>query len=114
MKEQYYPIRSYDELYTKWTTLWQERDQVVPYFTNIFHTLHTKMGIKYSEQHMVFKYRCDLHRYIHTEMEFLDISSLGMTYQYAIKIEQKMKQKTHKFGPGNPSKQNLGKGGPNP
>jgi hypothetical protein len=49
IKEQYYPVESYDDLYTKWTTLRQERDQVVPDFTNIFHTLHTKLGIKDSE-----------------------------------------------------------------
>jgi hypothetical protein len=39
IKEQYYHVESYDDLYTKWTTLWQERDQAVPKFTNIFHTL---------------------------------------------------------------------------
>jgi hypothetical protein len=49
IKEQYYPVGSYDDLYTRWTTLRQERDQTVPEFTNVFHTLHTKMGIKYSE-----------------------------------------------------------------
>jgi hypothetical protein len=49
IKEQYYPVRSYNNLYTRWTTLRQERDQTVPYFTNIFHTLCTNMGIKYSE-----------------------------------------------------------------
>jgi hypothetical protein len=49
IKEQYYPVESYDDLYTKWTTLRQERDQAVPYFRNIFHTLHTKLGIKDSE-----------------------------------------------------------------
>jgi hypothetical protein len=47
-------------------------------------------------------------------MEFLDISSLGVAYRYAVKIEKKLKQKTRQFGPGNPSQQNLGKGGPNP
>jgi hypothetical protein len=49
IKEQYYPVGSYDDLYTRWTTLRQERDQTVPEFTNVFHTLRTKMGIKYSE-----------------------------------------------------------------
>jgi hypothetical protein len=49
IKEQYYSIRCYDNLYTKWTTLRQERDQAVPDFTNIFHTLHTKLGIKDSK-----------------------------------------------------------------
>jgi len=49
VKEQYYPVGSYDDLYTKWTTLQQERDHAVLEFTNIFHTLHTKLGIKYSE-----------------------------------------------------------------
>jgi hypothetical protein len=72
------------------------------------------MGIKYSERHLVLKYRGALHRYIQTEMEFLDISSLGAAYRYAVKIEQKLKQKTRQFGPGNPSQQKLGKGGPNP
>jgi hypothetical protein len=48
------------------------------------------------------------------EMEFLDISSLGAAYRYAVKIEQKLKQKMRQFGPGNPSQQNPGKGGPNP
>ena len=47
-------------------------------------------------------------------MEFLDISSLGTTYRYAIKIEQKLKQKTRQFGLGNPSLQNPGNGDPNP
>jgi hypothetical protein len=59
----------------------------VPDFTNIFHTLHTKLGIKDSEQHLVIKYHGALHRYIQTKTEFLDISSLGATYRYAIKIE---------------------------
>jgi hypothetical protein len=63
---------------------------------------------------MVLKYHGSLHRYIHIEMEFLDISSLGAAYRYAIKIEQKLKQKTQQFGPGNPSQQKLGKGSPNP
>jgi hypothetical protein len=110
IKEQYYPFRSYDDLYTKWTTLRQERDQAVPDFTNIFHTLCTKLGIKYSERHLVLKYHGTLHRYIQTEMEFLDISSLGVAYRYAVKIEQKLKQKTQQFGPGNPSQQKPGKG----
>jgi hypothetical protein len=57
IKEQYYPVGSYDDLYTKWTTLRQERDQAVPDFTNIFHTLRTKLGIKDSERHLVLKYR---------------------------------------------------------
>jgi hypothetical protein len=29
IKEKYYPFGSYDDLYTKWTTLRQERDQVM-------------------------------------------------------------------------------------
>jgi hypothetical protein len=47
-------------------------------------------------------------------MEFMDISSLGMTYQYVVKIEQKLKQKTQQFGPENPSHKNPRKGGSNP
>jgi hypothetical protein len=29
IKEQYYHVGSYDNLYTRWTTLEQERDQIV-------------------------------------------------------------------------------------
>jgi hypothetical protein len=47
-------------------------------------------------------------------MEFLDISSLGAAYRYVVKIEQKLKQKTRQFGPGNPSQKKPGRGGPNP
>jgi hypothetical protein len=46
IKEQDYPIGSYKDQYTRWTTLCQERDQKVPNFTNILHTMHTKLGIK--------------------------------------------------------------------
>jgi hypothetical protein len=49
IEEKYYLVGIYDDLYTKWTTLWKERDQVVPEFKNIFHTLRTKLGIKDSE-----------------------------------------------------------------
>jgi hypothetical protein len=61
-------------IYTRWTTLRQERDSIVPNFTNIFHTLCTKLGIKDSERPLVLKYRDCLHRYIQTKMEFLDIA----------------------------------------
>ena len=79
IKEQYYPVGSYEDKYIKWTTLRQGRDQDVPEFTNIFHTLRTQLGIKDSELHLVLKYRGCLHRYIQEEMEFLNISSLGTT-----------------------------------
>jgi hypothetical protein len=62
----------------------------------------------------VLKYHGGLHRYIQTEMEFLDISSLGVPIDMSIKIEQKLKQKTRQFGSGNPSQQKQGKGSPNP
>jgi hypothetical protein len=49
LKEQYYPIGRYDDWYMRWTTLRQERDQTMLEFTNIFHTLCTKLGFKESE-----------------------------------------------------------------
>jgi hypothetical protein len=113
IKEQYYLVRSYDELYTKWTTLRKERDQAVTEFTNIFHSLRTKLGINDSKRNMVLKYHSALHRYIKTKMEFLDISSLGASYQYAIKIDQKLKKNTWQFEPGNPSEEKLGRGSSN-
>jgi hypothetical protein len=72
------------------------------------------MGIKDSERNLVLKYRGALHRYIQTEMEFLDISSLGVAYRCVVKIEQKLKQKTRQVGPRNPTQQNPRNGGPNP
>jgi hypothetical protein len=71
------------------------------------------MGIKYSEPYLVLKYRDSMHRYICSKMEFLYITSLGATYRYAVKIEQKLKQKMQKFGLGNPSDKNPRKGSPN-
>jgi hypothetical protein len=91
VKEQYYPVGNYEDQYMRWTTLRQERGQVVPEFTNTFHILCTNLGIKHFELHLVLKYCGALQRYIQTEMDFLDISSLGAAYRYVVKIEQKFK-----------------------
>eukprot|EP00253_Pinus_taeda_P036455 PITA_36455 len=55
-------------------TPFKERDQDVSEFTNTFHTLRTKLGIKDTERHLVLKYHGCLHKYIKDKMEFLDIS----------------------------------------
>jgi hypothetical protein len=112
-KEQYYPVGNYEEQYMRWTKLHQERGQGVSKFTNTFHTLRTKMGIKDAKKHLVLKYPGALHRYIQTEMDFLDISSLSATYRYVFKIEKKFKnQKKWKFGYANPQKPKYGKDDP--
>jgi hypothetical protein len=114
VKEQYYPIGNYDDQYMRWTTLWKERGQIVSEFTNTFHTLHTKLGIKDSERHLVLKYHGALHRYIQTEMDFLDISSLGDSYRYAVKIKKKFRhQNKREFGSANPQQPKHDKDGPN-
>ena len=111
IKEQYYPVKSYEDKYIKWTTLRQGRDQDVPEFTNIFHTLRTQLGVKDSELYLVLKYRGCLHRYIQEEMEFFNISSLGTAYRYAVKIKQKFKQKKRDFGSANPKPKGQSQGG---
>jgi hypothetical protein len=88
--------------------------QIVPDFTNIFHTLRTKLGNKDSEHHLVLKYCGCFHRYIQTEIGFLDITSLGMTYRYVVNIKHKFKKKRCEFGSANPSQPKQGKGNPNP
>jgi hypothetical protein len=114
VKEQYYPIGNYEDQYMRWTTLWQERGQAVLEFTNTFHTLCTKLGIKDSERHLVLKYHGALHRYIQTEMDFLDISSLSAAYRYVVKIEQKFKhQNKWEFGSANPQQPKYEKDDPN-
>jgi hypothetical protein len=114
VKEQYYLVGNYEDQYMRWTTLWQERGQAVPDFTNTFHTLRTKLGIKDSKRHLVLKYRGALHRYIQTEMDFLDILSLGAAYRYAIKIKKKFKhQNKQEFGSTNPQQQKYDKDDPN-
>eukprot|EP00253_Pinus_taeda_P023471 PITA_23471 len=85
IREQYYPVGSYEDQYIKWTMLRQGRDEDVSEFTNSFHTLRIKFGIKDSEQHLILKYHRCLHKYIQEEIEFLNISSLGTTYRYAVK-----------------------------
>ena len=87
IKEQYYPVGSYEDKYIQWTTLRQQRDQDVHKLANLFHTLRTKLGIKDSKRHLVLKYRECLHKHIQEEMEFLNITSLGMVDRYATKIE---------------------------
>jgi hypothetical protein len=61
IKEQYYPVGNYEDQYMRWTTLRQERGQAVSEFTNTFHTLCTKLGIKYSEWNLVLKYHVGLY-----------------------------------------------------
>jgi hypothetical protein len=73
VKEQYYHVDKYEDQYMRWTKLWKEKRKIVSEFTNNFHTLRTKMGIKDFERHLVLKYYGALHRYIQTEMEFLNI-----------------------------------------
>jgi len=47
-------------------------------------------------------------------MDFLDISSLGDAYRYAVKIEQKFKhEKKWEFGSANPQQQKYDKDDPN-
>jgi hypothetical protein len=47
-------------------------------------------------------------------MEFLDISSLGATYQYDVEIERKFNPNNKRdFSYANPSQKNPGKGVPN-
>jgi hypothetical protein len=114
VKEQYYPVDNYEDQYMRWTTLRQEKSQTVSEFTNTFHTLHTKLGIKDSERHLVLKYHGALHRYIQTEMDFLNISSLGAAYRYVVKIEQKFRhQNKWEFGSANPQQPKHGKDDPN-
>jgi hypothetical protein len=92
----------------RWTKLRQERGQAVPKFTN------TKLGIKESKRNLVLKYRGALHIYIQTEMDFLDISSLGAAYQYAVKIEHKFKhQNKREFRSANLQQPKYEKDGPN-
>jgi hypothetical protein len=72
------------------------------------------MGIKDSERNLALKYRGALHRYIQTEMDFLDISSLGAAYRYAIKIEQKFKhQNKREFWSANTQQPKYDKDNPN-
>jgi hypothetical protein len=114
VKEQYYPVENYEDQYMRWTTLQKERGQEVLEFTNTFHTLCTKLGIKDSERHLVLKYREALHKYIQTEMDFLDISSLGYAYRYVVKIEQKFKhQNKWEFGSTNSQQPKYEKDDPN-
>jgi hypothetical protein len=68
-----------------------ERGQAVMEFTNTFHTLHTKLGIKESKRHLVLKHGGSLHRYIQTKIDFMDIQSLGVAYRYVVKIKKTFK-----------------------
>jgi hypothetical protein len=103
VKELYYPVDNYEDQYMRWTTQRQEKSQTMLEFTNTFHTLRNKLGIKDSERHLVLKYHGALHRYIQTEMDLLNISSLGDAYRYAFKIKHKFRhQNKWEFVSANP------------
>jgi hypothetical protein len=113
VKEQYYVIGNYDNQYLRWTTLRKERGQTVIDFKKTIHTLRTKLGIKDSKRHRILKYHEALHRYIQTKMDFLDISSLGSSYQYVVKIEHKFgHQNKQEFESANPQQPKHGKDDP--
>ena len=83
-------------------------------FTNNFHTLRTKLGIKDSKWHLVLKYRGALDKYIQTEIDFLNISSLRASYQYDVKIKKKFRhQNKWEFGSTNMQQPKHGKDEPN-
>jgi hypothetical protein len=114
VREQYYLVDNYEDKYMRWTTLRQEKRQTLSEFTNTFHSLCTKIGIKDSKQYLVLKYYGALHRYIQTKMDFLNISSLGDAYRYVVKIEQKFRHMNKwEFGSANPKKPKHGKDVPN-
>ena len=46
LNKKYYRVGSYENQYTKWTTLQQLRDQMVLEYTNNFHTLHKNFSIR--------------------------------------------------------------------
>jgi hypothetical protein len=60
LKEDFYLVGNYDDQYMRWMTLHQKRDQEVSEYTNVFHTLCSKMGNKDSVQHLVLKYHSGL------------------------------------------------------
>jgi hypothetical protein len=98
----------------RWTKLQQERGQGFIEFTNTFHTLRTKLGIKDSERHLVLKYCGALHRYIQNEMIFLDISLVSVAYRYVVKIEKKFRhQNKREFGSPHPEQPKYEKDDPN-
>jgi hypothetical protein len=60
------------------------------------------------------KYCGALHRYIQTEMDFLNISSLGASYRYVVKIKKKFRnQNKWEFRYANMQQPKQGKDGPN-
>lgn len=72
-------------------------DQDVSEFTNIFHALGTKLGIKEFVQNWALKYHDIIHKYIQDDKEFLDICSPRVSYRYPIKIKKKFKGRSEIF-----------------
>ena len=95
VKEQYYPLDNYEDWYMRWTTLRQEKSQTVSKFTNTFHAFHTNMGIKDFKRNLVLKYCGALHRYIQIEIDFLDISSLGVLIDMFSKSRKNLVTRTN-------------------
>ena len=64
IKEQHYPVRSYEDKYIKWTMLQQGRDQDVSKFTNVFIAFTRSWVSRIMRKKMLLKYHDFLHRYI--------------------------------------------------
>ena len=56
IKEEYYPVGAYDDLYIQWQQLRQGKDQSVQDYTDKFHSLSARLGIQDTEQHRILKY----------------------------------------------------------
>jgi hypothetical protein len=57
LKEEFFPIKNYDDQYMRWMTLCKKRDHTVLEYTDIFHAFHSTLDIKNSEQHLVWRGR---------------------------------------------------------
>lgn len=64
LMEQYYPFGIYEDKFMRWTKLRLEMDQAVLEFTNIFHTLNIKIGIKDIEKTFMVQHPSCFHKYI--------------------------------------------------
>jgi hypothetical protein len=60
-------------------------------YTNIFHTLRSKLGIKDYERHLVLKYHSGIHRYIQIEMQSKSVYISWTSPHYAFLINMQSK-----------------------
>ena len=79
---EFHPPKCMEQQYKKWQQLRQLKDKTVQIYTNEFHQLMARLGVREEQKLLVLKYINNLAPYIQQEMEFLTIGTIVDAFNY--------------------------------